>query len=72
MWQKILDRLAIDTLYKTVRAMKGCALQKRNFNVDEQDTQRTLNAMAATRRHVCGRMLSQYFWRQTRTRNVHK
>jgi hypothetical protein len=29
---------------------------KRNFNVDEQKTQRTFDAMAAVRRHESGRM----------------
>jgi predicted dithiol-disulfide oxidoreductase (DUF899 family) len=34
---------------------------KRKLNVDEQNTQRKLDAMAAARRHVFGRVLSQYF-----------
>jgi len=29
---------------------------KSNFNVDEQNTQRTINAMAAASRHVYGRV----------------
>lgn len=43
--QKILDRLAIDTSYKTVR------VSRETFNVDEQDIQRTIDGMAAVRRH---------------------
>jgi len=56
--QKILDRLTIDTLYKTVRAMKTARDERETFNVDEQDTQRTIDAMAAARRHVYGRVFS--------------
>jgi hypothetical protein len=56
---------------------------RKKFNVDEQDIQRTVDEMAAVRRHLYGRPFirselgvsligDQYFWRQTRTRDVHR
>jgi len=38
--------------------MKTARDERETFNVDEQDTQRTIDAMAAARRHVYGRVFS--------------
>ena len=51
--QKILDRLTIDTLYKTVRALRNG-----NLNDDEQNIQRTIDSMAAVRRHESARLFN--------------
>jgi hypothetical protein len=77
---EVLDRIDGPVLYK-----KGCALtgvahrEEETFNDDEQDIPGTFDEMAAVRRHVYGRLFvrpdlvsNQYFWRQTRTRSVHR
>jgi hypothetical protein len=51
--QKILDRLTILTLYKTVRALRNG-----NLNDDEQNIQRTIDSMAAVRRHESARLFN--------------
>ena len=76
-----LDTIAIDTLYKRVRATddRFAHCEEETFNDDEQDKQTTFDEMAAVRRHersrLCvrpGLVSDQYFWRQTRARNVHR
>jgi len=70
LFEKVLDRCAIDTLYKAVRAMSVRAVLTKKNHVEEQEIQRTFDAMAAARRHVHGRVFirpelasDRYFWR---------
>src|SRR2546430_12845251 len=81
--RKDLDTIAVDTLYKTVRAITVSHCEEETFNDDEQDKQTTGRQMAAVRRHErrrlsvrselgVGLIADQYFWRQTRTRSVHR
>ena len=61
-------------------ARTNCARHEgNNFDVDEQDIQRASDQTAAMCRHVRDRLLvrpdlvsNESFWRQTRTRNVHR
>ncbi len=57
--------------------------EEKTFNDDEQDIPEAFDEMAAVRRHVCSRLCvrpefgvgliaDQYFWRQSRTRSVHR
>jgi hypothetical protein len=68
--RKDLDTVAIDTLYKTARAMDHSRTVRKKPNDEDNDIQTTFDEMAAARRHVFGRLFvrpdlvrDQYFWR---------
>ena len=81
--QKVLDRIDGLVLYK-----EGCAIikiahrEEKTFNVDELDIQRTHRQTDGLGRHAwrvfirselgVSQIGRQYFWRQTRTSDVHR